>query len=178
MTAKTSHKIKEHLCLVQQTAWHALVMLVAKLLQQVQAVFRVPLLPEALVSCKPRHDSANLVEPLLCHEPARHHEMQHVTVAETVSELLATTETKCNAVDPGAAIPTMNLIRFPTPTVSPTAMAPPLGSMPMMPLMRKSFASSCDSSLKSSGATARVRLLLTSSLHTHTHIPHNLMLLC
>ena len=89
MTTKTSHKRKEHLCLVQQTAWHALMMLVAKLLQQVQRVFRVPLLPEAPVSCKPRHDSANLVEHLLCHEPARHHEMQqYVTAAETVSGLL------------------------------------------------------------------------------------------
>ena len=65
--------------------------------------------------------------------------------------------------------PTMNLILLPTPTVSPTAIAPPLGSNPMIPLIRKSFASSSDSSLKSSGATAKVRLLLTSSLHIHTH---------
>jgi len=63
---------------------------------------------------------------------------------------------------------TMNLILLPTPTVSPTAIAPPLGSIPMIPLIRKSFASSCDSSLKSSGATASVKLLLTSSLQIHT----------
>jgi len=63
----------------------------------------------------------------------------------------------------------MNLILLPTPTVSPTAIAPPLGSIPMIPLIRKSFASSSDSYLKSSGATAKVKLLLTSSLQIRTH---------
>lgn len=126
-------------------------------------------LPAILVFYTPRHGFANLVERLLCHEPAQHHDMQHCMMSAAIAVGIADA-TKPNCVHSRwllATKPTMNLIRFPTPTVSPTAMAPPLGSMPMIPLMRKSFASSCDSSLKSSGATATVRLLLTSSLHTN-----------
>ena len=81
---------------------------------------------------------------------------------------------------------TMNRIRVPMLTLSPTAKAPPLGSIPTIPLIRKSCGSSASeppfsspdgNSLKVSGATASVRLLLTPSLEDATTLPLYLPLL-